>query len=336
MSKIKFTDIPRYFKGLPHQVAALNFLQDNTPDSVQGQFAEIWRSAVPDKVQDVPNSWAGIALAAKEAGARFPELVASQWALESGWGKKLTGTYNVFGQKGSPGTWLVPSEGGPAVEFLNFPSFRASVQYLVDRWHKDFEGYKGVNHAPDRDTAAQLLMAEGYVGLPPQNPKYAIRLSELMRENAPLVQVPPPAKITPSSPFSVRLTPDIKLGEFALGQEARRFNHQHQVDTAGELAAFLQRVRGRYGVAVNISSGYRPPAINNAIPDAARDSEHLYSVPREGAVDFWMAGVNMQEVYRWCDQNWPHSLGDASYKPVDDRFIHLGRRANGGRRRWNY
>lgn len=335
MSKIKFTDIPRYFKGLPHQLAALNFLQDNTPEAVQEQFTEMWRSAVPDKVQDVPNSWAGIALAAKEAGARYPELVAAQWALESGWGKHLTGTYNVFGQKGSPGTLLRPSEGGPPVEFLNFPSFRASVQYLVDRWHKDFKEYKGVNHAPDRDTAAQMLMAEGYVGIPPQNPEYANTLIRLMRENAPIIQVPPPAKVTPLSPFSTRLTPDIKLGEFALGQEARRFRHQYQVDTAGELAAFLQRIRNRYNAAVNISSGYRPPAINRAV-NGASSSEHLYSVPREGAVDFWMTGVDMGEVYRWCDQNWPHSLGDASYKPVNERFIHLGRRADGIRRRWNY
>jgi hypothetical protein len=340
MNKIKFTDIPRYFKGLPHQIAALNYLQDNTPDSVQGQFVEIWRSAVPDKVQDVSNSWTGVMQAAGEAGARYPELVAAQWAQESGWGKYLSGRHNYFGQKGTGGKYVTWEEVNgkkvPVVdEFIHFESLRQSVQYLVDRWYKDYEHngkrYEGVNRAPDREAAARMLLAEGYA----TDSNYANALIALMRRNAPQVEVPPPARITPASSFAIRLTPHIRLGEFALDQEARRFVAQHQVDTAGEIAAFLERVRARFNAAINITSGFRPPAINRAV-NGATDSEHLYSVPREGAVDFWMSGVDFREVYRWCDQNWPHSLGDASYKPEHERFIHLGRRANGVRRRWNY
>lgn len=332
MARIRFTDIPRYFKGLPHQIAALNFLQSSTPDDVQAEFAEIWRAAVSDKVQDVPNSWAGVMQAAKEAGARYPSLVAAQWAIESGWGKHFTGTNNAFGQKGSPGTLLKPSEGGPPVEFLNFPSLRASVQYLVDRWHKDFKNYPGVNRAPNREAAAQSLMDQGYVGIPPQNPEYANTLIRLMRENAPLAQVPPPAKVTPSSPFSIHLTPHIRLGEFALDQEARRFKAQHQIDTAGELAAFLERVRVHFGGRpVVITSGYRPPDVNRAVGGAAQ-SEHLYSVPREGAVDFIVEGANMAAVEAWCEANWPMSLGRGAHKG----FVHIGRRADGARRRWDY
>ena len=30
-----------------------------------------------------PNTWEGVTAAAKQAGAKFPELVAGQWALES-------------------------------------------------------------------------------------------------------------------------------------------------------------------------------------------------------------------------------------------------------------
>ena len=50
------------------------------------------------------------------------------------------------------------------------------------------------------------------------------------------------AKAKPSDSFSTKLTPHFTLGEFALGEPARRFTAQHQVDTAIELAQFLEKV----------------------------------------------------------------------------------------------
>lgn len=148
--------------------------------------------------------------------------------------------------------------------------------------------------------------------------------------SAPQVQQQP-AKLSPSSPFSARITPHIRIGEFALDQEARRFDHQHQVDTAAELAAFLERTRRQFGgKPLIITSGYRPPAVNRAVGGASA-SEHLYSKPGVGAVDFWIDGADMMAVQRWCDEEWPFSLGYAAPK-----FIHLGRRADGQRRRWDY
>jgi GH24 family phage-related lysozyme (muramidase) len=142
---------------------------------------------------------------------------------------------------------------------------------------------------------------------------------------------PQTAKLMPSSPFSARITPHITLGEFALGQEARRFQHQHQVNTAAELAAFLERVRVAFGgKAIIITSGYRPAAINRLVGGAS-GSEHLYDAPGVGAVDFWIDGVDMMAVQRWCDKEWPFSLGYAA-----PQFIHLGRRADRQRRRWDY
>jgi len=140
-----------------------------------------------------------------------------------------------------------------------------------------------------------------------------------------------PAKLTPKSPFSARLTPHVTLGEFALGREERRFVAQHQVDTAAELAAFLERARSAFGSKpVVITSGFRPPAVNRMV-NGASSSEHLYSKPNEGAIDFWIDGADMMAVQRWCDREWPFSLGYAA-----PRFIHLGRRADGLRRRWDY
>jgi GH24 family phage-related lysozyme (muramidase) len=139
------------------------------------------------------------------------------------------------------------------------------------------------------------------------------------------------AKLTPASPFSARITPHIRIGEFALDQEARRFDHQHQVDTAAELAAFLERVRGAFGgKPVVITSGYRPPAINRSVGGASQ-SEHLYNAPGVGAVDFYIAGADMMAVQRWCDKEWSFSLGYAA-----PQFIHLGVRAGRPRVRWDY
>jgi len=142
-----------------------------------------------------------------------------------------------------------------------------------------------------------------------------------------------PAKLSLNSPFTARITPHITIGEFALGQEARRFDHQHQVDTAAELAAFLERVRIAFGgKPIIITSGYRPPAVNRAVGGAS-SSEHLYDAPSVGAVDFYIDGADIYKVQEWCDKNWPYSLGYGAPKG----FVHLGIRGKSRPRvRWDY
>ena len=141
-----------------------------------------------------------------------------------------------------------------------------------------------------------------------------------------------PAKLSPNSPFSARITPHITLGEFALNQEARRFDHQHQVDTAAELAAFMERARVQFGgKPVIITSGYRPPAVNRSVGGASQ-SEHLYDAPSVGAVDFYIDGVSVKALQDWCDDNWPYSLGYGAPKG----FVHLGIREGRPRVRWDY
>lgn len=141
-----------------------------------------------------------------------------------------------------------------------------------------------------------------------------------------------PAKLSPNSAFTARITPHITLGEFALFQEARRFDHQYQVDTAAELAAFLERARTRFGgKPVIITSGYRPRTINTAVGGSS-GSEHLYNAPNVGAVDFYIREVNINHVQDWCDANWPYSLGYGAPKG----FVHLGMRQGRPRVRWDY
>ena len=141
-----------------------------------------------------------------------------------------------------------------------------------------------------------------------------------------------PGRVRPGDPFSTRLSAHFTLGEFALGQEARRFTAQHQVETAAELAAFLERVRAAFGgKPVVITSGYRPPAINRSVGGASQ-SEHLYDAPGVGAVDVYVDGAPIQAVQDWCDREWPYSVGYGAPKG----FVHLGIRKGRPRVRWDY
>lgn len=140
------------------------------------------------------------------------------------------------------------------------------------------------------------------------------------------------AKLSPQAPFTARITPHIQLGEFALFQEARRFQHQYQLDTAAELAAFLERARGAFGgKPVIITSGYRPPAINRSVGGAS-GSEHLFNAPGVGAVDWYIKGADIYKLQDWCVKNWPYSTGLGAPKG----FIHTGIRAGKPRLTWPY
>ena len=137
---------------------------------------------------------------------------------------------------------------------------------------------------------------------------------------------------TPESPFSFKVTPHITYGEFALNQEARRFDNQAQCDTALKLAQFLEKVRAQFGgKPVVISSGYRPPAVNRAVGGAS-SSEHLYDGIGVGAVDFHIQGADIYAVQDWCDKTWPYSLGYGAPKG----FVHCGIRKGSPRVRWDY
>jgi len=141
-----------------------------------------------------------------------------------------------------------------------------------------------------------------------------------------------PVKVRPSDPFATRLSAHFTLGEFALGDPARRFVAQHQVDTAAELAAFLERVRVAFGnKRITITSGYRPAAINRQVGGAS-GSEHLYDAPGVGAVDFYVDGADIKAVQDWCVKHWPFSTGLGAPKG----FVHLGIRKGRPRLTWPY
>jgi hypothetical protein len=142
---------------------------------------------------------------------------------------------------------------------------------------------------------------------------------------------PDPGRFSPGSPFSYKVTPHITYGELSMNDNARRFTNQKQCEIALELCQFAEKARATFGnKPVIITSGHRPPAINNSV-GGARDSEHLYKSGC-GAIDFYLQGASVYDLQAWCDRTWPYSLGYGAKRG----FVHLGIRAGRPRVRWEY
>jgi hypothetical protein len=178
-----------------HHLAFLQAVLDRVdkldPEALQdgGDLRSIWKAAVETKAPliqapapkttegqhgEVETSWESIKAMAMAAGAKYPELVAAQWALESDWGLARSGKNNFFGLK---------AVGNKT--YMDFSSPKEAVTYLVDRWYKDFKTYKGVNNAANRDAAAKTLVKEGYA----EDPKYAEKLIKLMNQQLPVAKL---------------------------------------------------------------------------------------------------------------------------------------------------
>ena len=181
---IKLVDAAKYFQGLQHQIDALEWLQGQVKPDTLEEFGTKYRNElIAPKVNPglYVNSWEGVYAAAKDAGAKFPEVVAAQWALESSWGKTISGKNNYFGLKGDGskvntqeyvnGHWITIVAG-----FIDFPDLYTCVNYLVSRWYKDYKSYKGVNRASNRNECAQFLVMENYA----TDPDYATKLMQIM------------------------------------------------------------------------------------------------------------------------------------------------------------
>jgi len=192
MSKtpIRLIDLFRYYQKLGHQNAAILELEQRIlsvdPEifNRDQEWYDTWTSAVEPKTP-FRNAWDGVYESAKAAGAKYPECVAAQWALESGWGKHTSGENNFFGLKGSgtgavtkefiDGQWITITD-----EFIDFPSGQACIEYLVNHWYKDYKTYRGVNNAMSRNECAQFLVKEGYA----TDPGYAQKLIRIMDDKS--------------------------------------------------------------------------------------------------------------------------------------------------------
>jgi hypothetical protein len=125
--------------------------------------------------------WNSIVAAARAKGAKFPELVAAQWALESDWGRSVSGRNNFFGQKG-PGTnkatWEMVNgrRVNTTASFRDFATPGDSINFLVSKWYKP-QG--GANSARTVAEAAQILKRQGYA----TDPQYVNKLLKIVNSN---------------------------------------------------------------------------------------------------------------------------------------------------------
>jgi flagellum-specific peptidoglycan hydrolase FlgJ len=125
--------------------------------------------------------WNSIVAAARAKGAKFPELVAAQWALESDWGRSVSGRNNFFGQKGpgtSRATWEVVNgrRVNTTASFRDFATPGDSVNFLIGKWYK---GKGGANNARTVAEAAQILKQQGYA----TDPQYVNKLLNIVNSN---------------------------------------------------------------------------------------------------------------------------------------------------------
>jgi hypothetical protein len=194
----KLRDFFRYFNPEnPKHLAAVDLLQEHVTKADpslmtdQADWVGLFRApSSPPPTTTVENTWAGIAAAAAQAGCKFPDVLAAQWALESGFGRYPAGRFNYWGIKATGRTKGTIKETKEFIDgkwitiqanFRNFASIQEGVEFLVTRWYKDYQNYKGVNRATTREEATRLLVQEGYA----TDPTYSSKLQKLLEQYAP-------------------------------------------------------------------------------------------------------------------------------------------------------
>lgn len=184
------------------------------PDNTPGVFERAL-----DKVTDAAKKAAGSVWdMAVDAGNRLgvhPDLILAQYGLESGWGKKMSGTNNPFGikaKKGQDGTEVMTHEfeNGSMVKksqkFANYDSL--SDAFVEHSKLLQNRRYASVRAATTQEELANAIGSSGYATDPAYGQKiYKIMQSKKFKElkgsgEAPPHSPPPPtqAKITETTP----------------------------------------------------------------------------------------------------------------------------------------
>ena len=344
--------IARTGKITPHQLAALTAHDESLTELQRQGFTELWRAAgspaaqQPDPIYLAPaeaiiKTWEGCRLAAYKCPANV-------WTI--GWGAT---TVNGAPVRESTKIYQALADELLRAEILRIAAELHQIIPASAKWGGNQQAaliswaYNvGLGAAKDSTLRRRINAGESaQVVIPQELPKWdkanGAALAGLTRRRAAEVALfigtvippAPPARLTPSSPLSTRVTPHITYGDLCLGEERRRFINQAQCDIAIELCTFLEKARAQFGnKPIIITSAHRPKAVNNAVGGAV-DSEHLYK-PGCGAIDWYIKDVPVKLVQDWCDSNWPFSLGYGAPRG----FVHLGIRAGSPRPRvrWNY
>lgn len=92
-----------------------------------------------------------------------------------------------------------------------------------------------------------------------------------------------------------------------------------------ELLTYLQTIRNHFGKPLVITSAYRTPSHNKTVGGTST-SQHL----KGKACDFYISGVDEQEIYNYCDKLIGNNGGVGLYP--NRNFIHIDTR--GTKARW--
>lgn len=125
----------------------------------------------------------------------------------------------------------------------------------------------------------------------------------------------------------IRLSKNFYLHEFTRSSVAAKHGIPVVVEPGSEIFHALQRlcrdvlqpIRDALGP-VDISSGYRPPALNSRI-GGSRTSAHLYGL----AADFTVRGMTPLEVCQWLEQS---GLQFDQCIHEHGRWVHIGLKAD--------
>jgi len=267
--------------------------------------------------------WAKVYEAARKAGDRFPEVTASQWAIESGYGKAPSGKNNFFGQTGvpgrDPGRWLSVPEGGKKF-FRDYETPEEGVRAKVERWDYKYgnartpeEAIRNIQLPRNAKIPGTNMTSHGVYA---QASNYVSAITANMREqgiNPTKPRTGPAPALTskanaPSKPQSGKgngyLTSSdlIKIKSLAMKPDYKDWygNNAFLNPAAGK--AFLEAQKA-YGKDIPINSAYRSYAHQTAIQGTgASPAAPGYSMHGLGL------GLDLQDntpYFKWMQQNGP-------------------------------
>jgi GH24 family phage-related lysozyme (muramidase) len=347
-SPVKLSDLFRYYKALPHQMAGIveleSVLLKQSPDLLNRDqpWFKTWSQAgkQPDPIYLAP----ALRIIKEFEGCHLVAYACPAGVWTIGWGNtQIDGRPVRQGDKISQVTADIMLRDG-------IEHFAAQLYKLIPA-AKNYGGnqqaallswlYNVGGGAVEESTLRRRINAgeSAQVVIPQELPKWdkanGKPLAGLTRRRAAEVTLftgHSAPRFTPSSPFTTLITPHITYGEICVNEERRRFTNQSQCDICMELCVFIEKARAQFGnKPIIITSGNRPENVNQAVGGAS-NSEHLYK-PGCGAIDWYISGVPVKAVQDWCDAaKWPFSLGYGAAKG----FIHLGIRAGRPRVRWVY
>jgi GH24 family phage-related lysozyme (muramidase) len=355
MTLLDFRKVPGSYKGLPHQDAALAWLNEHLTPEMRQEFTDLWRAegspaSLPDPLWLKPalriiKEFEGLRLEAYRCPANVPtigfgatrmidrpvrmgDVITKEFAEEL----LVNQVQNLF----APGLFALlpmakkwkPDQQAALVSW----AFNVGLGAVEDSTLRKRLLAKEDPATVIREELPRWNKGDGGKVLEGLTRRRAAEVALFLGADPAKPAAGPAPKFTPASPFSFKVTPHVTYGELAMGEEARRFTAQHQCQTALELCSFIEKARAAFGgKPAIITSGYRPPAINASVGGASQ-SEHLYDAPGVGAVDWFLEGVPVKDLQDWADRTWPYSLGYGAPKG----FIHVGKRKGGPRVRWDY